>query len=52
MLTIGRGDGRQKYPPSPKPATHPTIKKFGIVIPYLKKIKKIHKSRETPLEFC
>ena len=43
MLTIGRrggGDGRQKYPPSPKPATHPTIKKLGAVIPYFNKIQK------------
>ena len=46
------GAGRQKYPPSPKPVTHPTMKKVGTVIPYLKKIQKIHKSRDTPLEFC
>ena len=46
------GGGRQKDPPSPKPVTHPTMKKLGTVIPYLKKIQKIHKSRDTPLEFC
>ena len=34
------GAGRQKYPPSPKPVTHPTMKKVGTVIPYLKKIQK------------
>ena len=28
--------GKQKDPPSPKPATHPTKKKLGTVIPYLK----------------
>ena len=32
--------------------SHPTMKKLGTVIPYLKKIQKIHKSRDTPLEFC
>ena len=42
----------KKDPPSPKPATHPTMKKLGTVIPYLKKIQNIHKSRDTPLEFC
>ena len=31
--------------------TYPTLVKLGIVIPYLKKIQKIHKSRDTPLEF-
>ena len=34
MLTIGRGNGRwvggrQKYPPPPKSATHPTMKKLS-----------------------
>ena len=32
--------GRQKYPSSPKSVTHPTMKKVGTVIPYLKKIQK------------
>ena len=32
--------------------TYPTMMKLGIVIPYLKKIKKIYKSRDTPLAFC
>ena len=41
MLTIGRKrGGRQKDRPSPKPVTHPTMKKFGTVVPYLKKIQK------------
>ena len=31
--------------------TYPTLVKLGVVIPYLKKIQKIHKSRDTPLEF-
>ena len=34
------GGGRQKDPPSSKPVTHPTMKKLGTVIPYLKKIQK------------
>ena len=40
MLTIGRGGGRQKDPPSPKSVTHSTMKKLSTVIPYLKKIQK------------
>ena len=30
---------------------YPTMKKFGTVIPYLNKIKKIFESRDIPLEF-
>ena len=32
--------------------TYPKSIKRGTVIPYLKKIQKTDKSRETPLEFC
>ena len=32
--------------------TYPTITKLGTVITYLRKIKKIYESRDTPLEFC
>ena len=32
--------------------TYPTMMKLGTVIPYLKKIQKIYKSCNTPLEFC
>ena len=32
--------------------TYPTMIKLGTVITYLKKIQKICKSRDTPLEFC
>ena len=32
--------------------TYHTIMKFAVVIPYLKKIQKIYKSRDTPLAFC
>ena len=32
--------------------TYPTMMKLGTVIPYLKKIKKIYKSRDIPLAFC
>ena len=31
---------------------YPTMMKLGTVIPYLKKIHKIYKSRDTLLEFC
>ena len=30
----------------------PPMMKLGTVIPYLGKIQKLHKSRDTPLEFC
>ena len=33
------GGRRQKDAPSSKPVTHPTMKKLGTVIPYLKKIQ-------------
>ena len=32
--------------------TYPTVMKLGTVIPYLTKIQKMYKSRETSLEFC
>ena len=32
--------------------TYPTMMKLGTVIPYLRKIQKMYKSRDTPLEFC
>ena len=32
--------------------TYPTMIKLGTVVPYLKKIQKIYKSRDTSLEFC
>ena len=32
--------------------TYATMMKLGTVIPYLKKVKKIYESRDTPLEFC
>ena len=31
---------------------YPTMMKLGTVIPYLRRIQKIHKSREASLEFC
>ena len=30
----------------------PVMMKFDIVIPYLKKIQKVYKSCDKPLEFC
>ena len=41
-----------KRSPSLKSVTHPAMMKLDTVIPYLKKIQKIYKSRDTPLEFC
>ena len=32
--------------------TYPAMMKLGTVITYLKKIQKLNKSRETPLDFC
>ena len=43
------GGGGQKGHPLPKIChIYPTMMKLGTVIPYLKKIKKIHESRDTP----
>ena len=42
-----------KKTPLPKACDrYPTMMKLGTVILYLKKIKKIHESRDTRLEFC
>ena len=43
--------GDQKDPFPEICLTYPTMMTFGIVIPYPKKIEKIYKSRDTPLEF-
>ena len=45
--------GGQKRPPLPKIRhTYPTMMKLGTAIPYVRKIQKIYKSRDTFLEFC
>ena len=49
----GRGGaGAKSLPPSLSIIchTHPTLMKLSTVIPYLKKIQKIHKSHDTPLD--
>ena len=50
------GGGGAKIPPPPPPSlichTYLTLMKLSTVIPYLKKIQKIHKLRDTPLEVC
>ena len=47
------GWGRPFWTPLPKIChTYPTIMKLGTVIPYLRKIQKMYKSRDTSLEFC
>ena len=45
------GWGDQEGPLSKICHTYPTMMKFGTVIPYLKKIQKIHKLRDMALEF-
>ena len=41
------------FAPSPKIRhTYPTMMKLGTAIPYLMKIQKMYKSRDTSLEFC
>ena len=48
-----RGWGGGFLAPLPKIRhTNPTMMKFGTVIPYLRKIQKMYKSRDTSLEFC
>ena len=48
-----RGWRGAKRPPLPKTChTYPTMMKLGTVIPYLKKIQEIYKTRDTPGEFC
>ena len=47
---LGGGGGR---PPLPKVyQTYPTIMKLETPISYLKKVHKMYKSHDTPLEFC
>ena len=45
--------GGAKRSPIPKIChTYSTMMKLGTLIPYLKKIKKIYESCDTPFEFC
>ena len=46
------GWGAKKAPLPKICYTYPTMMKLGTVIPYLKKMQKIYKSSDTPLEFC
>ena len=46
-------EGGTKRPTLPKICcTYPTMIKLGTHIPYLKKIQKTYKSRDTPLVIC
>ena len=45
-------EGGQKIPLPEIFHTYPAVIKLGTVIPYLKKVQKIYKLRDTPLEFC
>ena len=52
LFRAAHGWGGQKGPPLSKICrAYPTLTKLSTVIPYLKKIHKILKSRDTPLEF-
>ena len=45
--------GAKRSPPFPKIChAYPTMMKLGRVIPYVSKIQKIYKSRDTPRDFC
>ena len=52
LFGAAHGWGDQKGPLLKVCHTYTTMMKLGTAIPYLKKIKKIYKSREKPLEFC
>ena len=47
-----RMDGGKKTPLFKICHTYPTMMKLGTLIPYLKMIQKIYKSRNKPLDFC
>ena len=53
IFGAAHGWGGSQKAPLPK-ICHTCLKmmKLGTVIPYLKKIQKIYKSRDIPLEFC
>ena len=52
LFGAAQGWGDQKVPPLHKIChSYPTMMKLGTLTPYLKKIEKIYKSRDTPLEF-
>ena len=49
----GLGGGVVSLAPLPKiRQTYPTMMKLGTVIPCLRKIQKMYKSRDASLEFC
>ena len=52
LAALGWGRGGAFWPPLLKiPDTYPTMMKLGKVIPYLREIRKMYKSRDTSLEF-
>ena len=52
LFEVAHGWGGQNAPIPKICHTHPTMIKLDKVIPYLKKIQKIYKLCDTPLEFC
>ena len=50
---FGAAQGQGQQGPLPRICLkYPTVMTLGAIIPYLKKILKTYKSRDTPLEFC
>ena len=49
---MGGGEGAKRPPFFKICHTYPILMKLGTVIHYLEKIQKIHKSSDTPFEFC
>ena len=51
LLTDGEGGGGKKDPLPKICHTYPAMIKLGAIIPYIKKIQKMYKTHDTPLEF-
>ena len=51
-IFLRRNGGAKSLPLSKISHTYPTLMKLELVIPYLKKIQKTHKSCDTPIGFC
>ena len=52
LFGAAHGWGVKKSPLPKNCRSYRTKMKLGTVISYLKNTQKIHKSRDTPLEFC
>ena len=52
LFVSAHGCVGEKKAPSLKSVTHSAVMKLGTVMAYLKKIQKIYKSHDAPLDFC